>query len=126
MKRRLTLLTVLAALVAGGVMAASSFSARTMPPPVVGKVIMTEFKFRFAIPTTRLVTPGRQVILTVVNHGKLVHNIDFQTLGKRTPIIAPGKSTVLRVTFPKKGSYPYVCDVPRHAEQGMAGNFVVK
>ena len=31
----------------------------------------------------------------------------------------------MTVTFKKAGKYPYLCDVPRHAELGMAGTIVV-
>jgi uncharacterized cupredoxin-like copper-binding protein len=28
--------------------------------------------------------------------------------------------------FKKTGRFPYICSVPRHAEQGMAGSYLVK
>jgi uncharacterized cupredoxin-like copper-binding protein len=31
---------------------------------------------------------------------------------KRTPLIQPGKTVKLVVTFKKKGKYPFLCTVP--------------
>ena len=41
--------------------------------------------------------------------------------GKATPLIAPGASKTLVVTFKAKGSYEYLCAVPGHAAGGMKG-----
>jgi uncharacterized cupredoxin-like copper-binding protein len=43
----------------------------------------------------------------------------------KTPIIPPGKSNTLRVTFLRKGTYPYACTVPGHAAAGMKGVFTI-
>jgi len=64
------------------------------------------------------------VTFAVKNVGKLPH--DFKINGKKTPLIAPGKSAKLVVSFKKKGSYPYLCTVPGHAAAGMKGVFTVK
>jgi uncharacterized cupredoxin-like copper-binding protein len=40
-------------------------------------------------------------------------------------LIQPGQTTKLAVTL-KKGSYPYLCTVPGHAEAGMKGTFTVR
>jgi uncharacterized cupredoxin-like copper-binding protein len=88
------------------------------------KVTMTEFRFTFGRPFT--VKAGTTVIFTVVNKGQVVHDLDFTGLHRKTPYVAPGKSATLKITFKKKGRYAYICSLPRHAEQGMAGSFVVK
>jgi len=77
----------------------------------------------FKLSTTSVAKPGK-VIFVVTNVGKLPH--DFKINGKKTPLIQPGKSARLLVTFPKKGKYPYLCTVPGHAAAGMKGIFTVK
>jgi Copper binding proteins, plastocyanin/azurin family len=41
------------------------------------------------------------------------------------PLIQPGKTAKLVVTFKKKGKYPYLCTVPGDAAAGMKGVFTV-
>ena len=51
---------------------------------------------------------------------------DFKINGKHTPLIQPGTTARLVVTFTKKGKYPYLCTVPGHAAAGMKGIFTVR
>ena len=82
-------------------------------------VAASEFKFVLSAKSA-----GRGlVIFKVKNVGKLAH--DFQINGRKTTMIAPGKSNTLRVTFLKKGAYPYKCTVPGHAAAGMKGVFTI-
>jgi uncharacterized cupredoxin-like copper-binding protein len=83
------------------------------------KVTATEFKFALS---TKSVTHG-SVTFTVVNKGKLAH--DFKIGGKKTPMLAPGKSGKVTVTL-KAGKFPYLCTVPGHAAAGMKGTLAVK
>jgi uncharacterized cupredoxin-like copper-binding protein len=79
-------------------------------------------EFKFALSKSK-VTAGTTVKFVVRNVGKVPH--DFKIKGKKTPLIAPGKSASLNVKFTKKGTYAYVCTVPGHARLGMKGNFRV-
>ena len=63
------------------------------------------------------------VTFKVVNKGALAH--DFWINGKKTPLLKPGTSASLTVTFAKAGSYPYKCTVPGHAAAGMKGTLKV-
>jgi uncharacterized cupredoxin-like copper-binding protein len=81
-------------------------------------VVATDFKFKLS---KRSVSAGT-VIFTVKNKGKIGH--DFKIAGKKTRIIAAGKSAVLRVTM-KKGRFQYICTVSGHARLGMKGAFAV-
>jgi uncharacterized cupredoxin-like copper-binding protein len=83
------------------------------------KVTATEFKFALS---TKSVAHG-SVTFTVVNKGKLAH--DFKIGGKKTAMLAPGKSGKVTVTL-KAGKFPYLCTVPGHAAAGMKGTLVVK
>jgi uncharacterized cupredoxin-like copper-binding protein len=67
--------------------------------------------------------PG-QVTFLYKNIGHIRH--DFKINGKRTPLLQPGKTAKLVVSFKKKGTYPYLCTVPGHAEAGMKGVFKVR
>ena len=42
------------------------------------------------------------------------------------PLIAPGETAKLVVSFTRAGSFPYLCTVPGHAAAGMKGTFTVR
>ena len=69
-------------------------------------------------------TTAKTVVFKVTNVGKLPH--DFKISGRKTALIAPGKTATLRVNFPVAGKYPYLCTVPGHAAAGMKGVFTIK
>ena len=102
---------------AGPAVAAPAHARHAAGSPV--KVTASEFKFKLS---SSSVTAG-SVTFTIVNTGKLAH--DFAIAGKKSALIAPGKSGKLTVTL-KTGKYPYKCTVPGHAAAGMKGTFVVK
>jgi plastocyanin len=83
-------------------------------------VNMTEFKFALSKKTAKKGT----VAFRVVNKGTVGH--DFKIKGKKTRILAAGRSATLRVVFTKAGRYRYLCTLPTHATAGMKGVFVVK
>jgi plastocyanin len=124
MRVRITagLLVALAtALVVGTGSAAAAPSAA--PAPVKITVTATEFAFKFS--KASISKPGT-VIFTVINKGTIAHNFSIQALHKTTKMLQPKQKTTLTVKFTKKGSFYYLCTVPRHAEEGMAGSFKVK
>ena len=65
----------------------------------------------------------RNVTFKVTNKGALPH--DFKINGHKTKLLSPGQSQTLRITFKKKGSYPYLCTVTGHAAAGMKGIFKI-
>jgi uncharacterized cupredoxin-like copper-binding protein len=79
-----------------------------------------ELRFTLAKKTV----PKGTVTFKVTNMGTLSH--DFKIAGKKTPLIAKGKSATLKITFKKAGKYPYLCTVPGHAAAGMKGTLTVK
>src|SRR5207244_9153572 len=81
-------------------------------------VTMTEFKFALSKKTV----PHGTVTFKLVNKGKLGH--DFKIVGKKSKLIAKGKSGTLVVTL-KKGKFPYICTVDAHAKAGMKGTLTV-
>ena len=83
------------------------------------KVKASEFKFVLNKKSAR----RGVVVFRIKNVGKLSH--DFSIKGRKTRLISPGKSATLRVTFLRKGHYPYKCTVPGHAAAGMKGVFKI-
>jgi plastocyanin len=118
MKVSIAVLVALA-LIAGGLFATVG-SASTKVTVVT--VTMTDFHFKFS-PAVKL-KHGVKYTFKVVNKGAALHNFDIQAV-KASKIIPRGKTTSITVTFKKAGKYPYLCDVPRHAELGMAGTLRV-
>ena len=80
-------------------------------------------EFFFRLSTKSAVKPGK-VTFVFKNIGRVLH--DFKINGKQTPLIQPGKTAKLVVTFKNKDTYPYLCTVPGHAEAGMKGVFTVR
>jgi uncharacterized cupredoxin-like copper-binding protein len=80
-------------------------------------------EFFFKLSTKSIARPGRATFV-FKNVGHVEH--DFRIDGKQTPLIQPGKTVKLAVTFKKKGKYPYLCTVPGHAAAGMKGVFTVR
>lgn len=82
-------------------------------------VAATEFKFTLSAQSAK----RGVVIFKVMNTGALKH--DFAINGRKTKMLSHGQSDTLRVTFLRKGAYPYKCTVPGHAAAGMKGVFTI-
>ena len=80
----------------------------------------SEFKFTL---TKKIVKHGTVVRFLVQNKGNVPH--DFKIKGQKTKLLVPGATQVLKVTFLKKGTYPFLCTVTGHAVAGMKGVFKV-
>ena len=85
-------------------------------------VKMTEYKFRLSTNTAHKGT----IVFTIVNKGQLPHTFAIQKLQKVSSLVQPGRSTTMRVTFRKTGTYYYLCTVGAHVQYGMFGNLRVK
>jgi uncharacterized cupredoxin-like copper-binding protein len=116
---------VAVALVVGtGTGSAAPSSGSAAPKPV--KITVTAGEFYFKMTKASISKPGT-VIFTVINKGTIAHDFVFQAPGlhKGTKLLQPKQKTTLTVKFTKKGSFYYLCTVPRHAQEGMAGSFKV-
>jgi len=80
-------------------------------------------EFSFKLSAKSIAKPGK-VTFVFKNVGHVMH--DFKINGKKTPLIQPGKTAKLVVTFTKKKKYTYLCTVPGHAAAGMKGVFTVR
>jgi uncharacterized cupredoxin-like copper-binding protein len=80
-------------------------------------------EFFFKLSAKSIAKPGK-VTFVFKNVGHVTH--DFKINGKKTPLIQPGTTAKLVVTFTKKNKYTYLCTVPGHAAAGMKGVFTVR
>jgi len=122
----------------------TTVAAQAASPQTV-KLTADEFAFT---PNTVTLTAGQPVRLTIVNTGKVAHDLksplpiaDFtyqhadNSAGEQAANIKGGvldvdfdPGTTAQVTFTptKAGTYAFECDVPGHAQLGMKGTFVVQ
>ena len=121
MKKRIALLAALVAVI-GTAVAGVAMASQSKAEANVIVVTGTDFKFKITKPL--VVKHGVTYTLKFVNKGAALHNVDFQHV-KATKVIPGGKSQTTTIKFPRKGTYKYVCDVPRHAELGMFGSIKV-
>jgi len=80
-------------------------------------------EFFFRLSKKSIARPGK-VVFVFKNVGHVLH--DFRINGKQTPLVSPGKTARLVVTFKKKTKAHYLCTVPGHAAAGMKGIFTVR
>jgi uncharacterized cupredoxin-like copper-binding protein len=122
----LAIAIVTCGLYAAVAVASSSKATKSSSATVVTKnvtVTMTDFKFKrsFVGPYKR----GVKYVFKTVNKGNALHNFDIQKV-KAGKVIPAGKTYTMTVIFKKAGKFQFICDVPRHAELGMAGKLTVK
>jgi alcohol dehydrogenase (cytochrome c) len=100
-------------------------SARTAPSAGAGAATTVQVKGgEFFFHLSKTSAPRGTVVFVFKNVGYSVH--DFEINGKQTPLVQPGGTATLVVTFTKTGSYPYRCTIPGHSEAGMKGVFTVR
>jgi outer membrane protein assembly factor BamB len=103
---------------------ASSSSGAATPSSTKGTTVQVKGgEFFFRLSTKTLPKPGK-VTFVFKNIGRVLH--DFSITGKKTPLIPPGQTAKLVITFKKGAKYPYLCTVPGHAEAGMKGVLTVR
>jgi uncharacterized cupredoxin-like copper-binding protein len=110
------------ALAATPVIAASGSAASHATATVTINVTAKDFSFKLSKASVK---HGTTVIFKLTNKGAVVHDFQIVPLHKKTPYTQPGKSSKLTIKFTKKGSFKYICTIPRHAQQGMEGIFKV-
>jgi len=132
-KHARVLLLALAAAVFVAVPVAQAKGTRAAATVTVTAGKPSEFSFTLS---SKSVAKG-SVTFNVTNKGNVPH--DFKVCsatttaasattcaGKGTPLISPGSSGKLTVTFKKSGKYEYLCTVAGHAAAGMKGLLTVK
>jgi nitrite reductase (NO-forming) len=106
------------ALGAAPVIAASGSAKATVTINVTAK----DFSFKLSKASVK---KGTTVIFKLTNKGAVLHDFKIVPLNKKTPYANPGKTTKVTIKFTKKGSFKYICTIPRHAQEGMEGTFKV-
>jgi uncharacterized cupredoxin-like copper-binding protein len=121
---RVTIVSVFAAsVVALGASAQAPASARTTQgAALVTKIKVTAKDFKFVL--SKKTAKRGIVVFKVTNLGAVKH--DFHIKGRTTRKLSHGQSATLRVSFLRKGRYPYKCTVDHHADLGMKGVFTIK
>lgn len=105
--------------VAGLALAGSALAAPTATTVTVTAGKPSELRFTLS----KRSVPAGIVTFKVTNKGTATH--DFKIAGKKTKLLAAGKTATLRVTL-KKGKAAFLCTVPGHAAAGMKGTLTVK
>jgi uncharacterized cupredoxin-like copper-binding protein len=121
--KRIAILAVTVVAVAGILAQAALSAPSAAKAAVTVNVTAVEFKFKLS----KLSVPkGSVVTFKITNRGNSPHDFDIPTLKKGTAYLAPGKSASFKLIASKSGRFRFVCTVPRHAELGMTGNFIVR
>jgi plastocyanin len=111
-----------ASVVALGIPAQAPASASaTHRAALVTKIKVTAKNFKFVL--SKKTAKRGVVVFKVTNTGSVQH--DFSIKGRKTRKLSHGQSATLRVTFLRKGHYPYKCTVDSHASLGMKGVFTI-
>jgi uncharacterized cupredoxin-like copper-binding protein len=84
-------------------------------------VIEKDFAFAF----DRSTVPPGTVTFAITNQGPSEHNLAFTSINKVSDTIGGGQTTKFTVAF-QAGTYPFICNIPGHAQLGMKGTLTVK
>ena len=114
-------IAVVACGIYAAVAAASSSSEKVVTKNVTVTMVDFHFKLSFAGPYKH----GVKYVFKTSTKAMPCTTSTFR--GSRPARSSPpGKTYTFPVVFKKAGKYPFLCDVPRHAELGMSGNLTVK
>ena len=117
-----SLAVVVAALAALAVAVSAFGSTDRQTATAVAVTAGKPSEFRFTL--SKRTVPKGVTTFKVTNRGTINH--DFKIAGKKSAVLAAGKSATLRITFRKAGKYAYLCTLPGHAAGGMKGTLTVK
>lgn len=91
----------------------------------------SEYHFTLSVTSVKTGT----VTFKLTNSGTVPHDLEIcsspkggsadSCTGTSTPLISPGATATLTVTFKTAGSYEYLCTFPGHAALGMKGDLKV-
>ena len=71
---------------------------------------------------------GQPATLTLVNGGKVEHNLKLDPAVTDTPlpeVLKPGERATITFTPKGSGTFQYACTIPGHAPAGMTGTMTV-
>ena len=88
-------------------------------------VTLSEFQIK---PKGVALTAGRPITFTLVNNGKVDHNLELDAAVTDTTLLAelkPGERKTVTFTPKAAGTFAYQCTIPGHAPAGMTGTITV-
>ena len=91
--------------------------------PVRLTVHMTEYSFE---PADLAVPAAREVVLTLINDGRVDHDMVVTQFGGQLIRLRGGDSGTVTLRPLAAGTYRVVCSIPTHIELGMVGTIVVR
>ena len=101
-------------------------SQHRQTPPVPGAPTIEVEATGFAFQPERLtIDAGETLNLTLVNRGRLFHDLTIPELGIHL-VAAPGETTATGLEVTAAGEYHSLCTVPGHAQAGMSARMVVE
>jgi mono/diheme cytochrome c family protein len=115
MTRRLVTPAALAAALMLAFLAATAADSATQTVTIHVTIRDTAFSL------SKKTAPVGTVVFAVKNAGKLSHS--FAIGSKKTPVLKPGRSTALTVSFKKAGAFPYHSTVPGQTK--LKGTFTI-
>ena len=93
--------------------------------PNTATVTLTEFTIK---PKGVTLKAGQPATLTLVNSGKIDHNLKLDPAVSDTPlpeVLKPGERATVNFTPKATGTFLYACTIPGHAPAGMTGTVTV-
>ena len=88
-------------------------------------VTLSEFTIK---PKGVALRTGQPALLTIVNAGKIEHNLKLDPAVTDTflpEILKPGERATVSFTPKTSGTFDYACTIPGHAPAGMTGAITV-
>ena len=88
-------------------------------------VTLSEFTIK---PKGVLLRSGQPALLTIVNAGKIEHNLKLDPAVTDTflpEILKPGERATVSFTPKTSGTFEYACTIPGHAPAGMTGAITI-
>ena len=116
-KRRLLMVLMAAMLALVSVACGGKHNAAT--------VTLNEFTIK---PKGVLAIAGSPMTMTLINSGKIEHNLEVDAKVSDVTALAvlkPGESKTVTFTPKMAGSFQFVCTIPGHAPAGMVGTLTV-
>jgi uncharacterized cupredoxin-like copper-binding protein len=106
--------------------AAGTESSGSSGGVVIKTVTVHETEYKLNPNAISLAKPGTYAF-KAVNDGTTAHALEVEDNGVESKIseIDPGKSSTLKVTLPKNGTYEVYCPVDGHKALGMKGTITV-
>ena len=88
-------------------------------------ITLSEFQIK---PKGVALEAGKPATLTIVNGGKVEHNLEVDPSVSDTPVLAvlkPGERKTVTFTPKAAGTFTFACSIPGHAPAGMTGAITV-